>query len=156
MAAAAVVDGRDTDFPFPHVENGITPFGGTFALAAIALDTQDDKTILFGPFPLNNCYITRLEIYIDTSQTSALVWDFSKGDLDGTVDSGGELIDGSTAGQSAAGGDSLDLDNLMFDMSGTTGKYLMAHVQTAAGTPAAATLTVYGEYTNGLLKHNVD
>jgi hypothetical protein len=151
--AAAVVDGRDTSLPVPSIETGVTPFGGQFSLATTQLDDQDDKTILFGPFP-NDCYIVKLEIYIDTSQTSALIWDFSRGDLDGTVDSGGELIDGSTAGQSAAGGDSLDLDNLMFDMGG--GKYLMAHIQTAAGTPAAATLTVYGEYVNGLLRHNVD
>jgi hypothetical protein len=158
MAAAAVVDGRDTGFPFPAVETGITPFGGDFSLATTQIDAANDKLVLFGPFPANNVYLTKLEVYAsDMDSGAGLVWDISKGDLDGTIDSSGEVIDGSTAGQ-AAGGDSLDADNIMFDMadSAGVGKYLVFHVKTASATPVAGTLSVYGEYVNGMLKAHVD
>ena len=160
MAAAAVVDGRDTGFPFPYNETGVTPFGGNFTIATTSLDAANDKVVLFGPFPRGNCYVTKLEVYwpVAADQGAGLVWDLSKGDLDGTIDSGAELIDASTVGQSA-GADVLDADNLMFDMSSTTtGKYLILHCKTAAATAAASAsvFNVYGEYVNGLLKEGVD
>lgn len=160
-AAAAVVDGRETGFPSPSANvGGLIPFGGNFSIATTSLDYANDKVVLFGPFPLGDVYVVKLDVRwpVAADQGSGLVWDISKGDLDGTIDSGGELIDGSIIGRSA-GMDYLDDDNWTFDMSSTTtGKYLILHCQTAAGTAAASasTLQVRGEYTNQLLKVGVD
>lgn len=66
-----------------------------------------------------------------------LVWDLGFGDVDGVIDSG-SLISGSIIGQ-AAGTDHLDAANQPLDVSGL---YMIFDVTTAAGTPAAGTITV--------------
>lgn len=157
--AASVVDGRETGFPTPHVVPGITPFMGNFTLASTSLDEADDKVVLFGPFPAGNGYIVRLSVAVVSAQGAGFVWDLSKGDLDGTIDAGGELIDGSVKGVNALatdGIDELDADNLMFDMSASAEKYLIFHTKTAGASPAQTVINVYGEYVAGGLKANVD
>jgi hypothetical protein len=98
MAAAAVVDLRQTTKPMPRNES-ITPFGGDFALLSTYVDFAADKVVLFGPFPDENIYLLKLEVYWDTSQSGALVWDMSYGTLAGVAT--GDLISGSTAGRMA-------------------------------------------------------
>lgn len=157
--AASVVDGRETGFPLPYVETGITPFGGNFTLASTSLDEADDKVVLFGPFPAGTGYIVRLSVAVVSAQGAGFLWDLSKGDLDGTIDSGGELIDNSAHGVNALatdGVDELDVDNLMFDMSASAEKYLIFHTKVAGASPAQTVINVYGEYAAGLLKANVD
>jgi hypothetical protein len=149
MAAAAVVDLRQTTKPMPRNES-ITPFGGDFALLSTYVDFAADKVVLFGPFPDENIYLLKLEVYWDTSQSGALVWDMSYGTLAGVAT--GDLISGSTAGRSAAGGDSLDLGMVGVDISGD---YIFIETTTAGTTPAATTLSVNGIYAN-YLKHYVD
>lgn len=155
MAAKVVNALSSHRTPMQRCNEGVTPFYGTLSLDTTVLDETDDKVVFYGPFPSDFARLLTLEILcsdMDTNGTPALVFDISKADdTAGTISSGGELIDGSTAGQTGAQ-DRLDTDNAGFDVSGG---YLCYHTQTAAATPAAGTITFIGTYAAGIPTHSV-
>lgn len=128
---------------------GDTPFHFTVTVPTEALDSSDEQVLLYqfatNPFGneswLENCILT----VDDLDGGVTLVFDVGIGDEDGVVDT--VLVSGSTAGQ--AGGTVVVIDYADFPVD-VSGKFLILDVTTAAATPAAGDVEVFGGFAGGV------
>lgn len=132
---------------------GITPFHITVTVPTDALDSADEQVLLY-QVPESSfegeVWLQQVVMNVDDLDGGAgLVFDVGLGDSDGVLDT--TLVTGSTTGQ--AGGVEVVLDFADLPVE-AAGKYLIVDVTTAAVTPQAGDIEVFGEFAAGVLSRS--
>lgn len=128
---------------------GDTPFHFTVTVPTEALDSADEQVLLYqfatNPFG-NECWLENCILSVeDLDGGAGLVFDVGLGDEDGVIDT--VLVTGSTAGQAGGTEVVIDYADLPVDVSGL---FLILDVTTAAVTPTAGDVEVFGGFAGGV------
>lgn len=134
---------------------GVIPFWVTCTIATTAIDDNDDKMLLLGPFP-TVAYIPNAApaLFVSLSDMDTggptLDIDFGFGASDGVLDF--TLINSAGGGGAAGAYESTPVagQGAWIDVGGL---YVIGHVIAAATTPAAGTIQVGGMYTQNVFGH---
>lgn len=145
----AVFESRLSRDPQEWQPNGLTPLHVTVTVPTEALDSTDEQVLLYqfatNPFG-NECWLEHMIFNVDDLDGGAtLVYDVGIGGEDGVIDT--TLVSGSTTGQAGGTEVIIDYADLPVDVSG---QFLILDVTTAAGTPQAGDVEVFGAFAGGV------
>lgn len=145
----AIFESQLSRDPQEWLPKSLTPFHFTVTVPEEALDSGDEQVLLYqfatNPFE-NESWLEHMLFNVDALDGGAtLAYDVGIGGEDGVIVT--SLATGSTTGQAGGTEVILDYADLPVDVSG---QFLILDVTTAATTPTAGDVEVFGAFAGGV------